>query len=118
MINESSLLNFQEPTLMSNQQSNKAKFIASILAITSLAALPPVANAQTVKPSNATRKILNRANLNTNSNQRQFTNKKPSRTLERLNKPVANTKKRGANGICFNRGCRKRRVRTNLKIRK
>lgn len=98
---------------MSNQQSNKAKFIVSILAMTSLAALAPAANAQTIKPNTATENILNRANLNTNSTQRQFTKKAPSPVLERLEKPLGTNALDKKNGTCpWNLSCLKRKPGT------
>lgn len=71
---------------MSNQQSNKTKFIIGILAMTSLAALAPSANAQTVKPSAATENILNRANLNTDSVKKQQPGGGLSPSIERLDR--------------------------------
>lgn len=61
---------------MSNQQSNKTKFIVGILAMTSLAALAPAANAQSLKLSASTENILSRASLNTDSvNKRELRRK-------------------------------------------
>jgi len=91
---------------MSNQQSNKAKFIVSILAMTSLAALAPAANAQTVKPSVATENILNRADLNTNSSEAQLWKKPSSPVLERIGNeknPYLNTHNKGCNEVCGKR---------------
>ncbi|TVP56065.1 MAG: hypothetical protein EA343_24535 [Nodularia sp. (in: Bacteria)] len=55
---------------MSKNNTSKIKFILSILAITSVAALNPAAYAQNIKPGNVDN-FLTRANLNPNSSQLQ-----------------------------------------------
>jgi hypothetical protein len=51
---------------MSTQKSSKIKFIFSMIAMTSIAALNPAVNAQTPQPG-AVDNLLNRANLSTDS---------------------------------------------------
>jgi hypothetical protein len=92
---------------MSNNIS-KIKFILSLLAVTSVAALNPSAYAQNIKPGNVDN-FLNRANLNTNFPQvqpRENINLTPSvQKLPDSLKPGA-TQESG-NGGCVNVVCSK-----------
>lgn len=71
---------------MSTKKASQVKFILSILAMTSVAALNSAVNAQTLKPGATVDAFLNRANLSTKSTKVQNTTiEKVSPTVERLN---------------------------------
>ncbi|MEH2239143.1 hypothetical protein [Nostoc sp.] len=71
---------------MSTKKSSQVKFILSILAMTSVAALNSAVNAQTVKPDATVDTFLNRANLSSKSTKVQNIRiEKLSPTVERIN---------------------------------
>lgn len=71
---------------MSTKKSSQVKFILSILAMTSVAALNSAVNAQTVKPDATVDTFLNRANLSTESRKIQNIRiEKLSPSVERIN---------------------------------
>ena len=71
---------------MSTKKFSQVKFILSILAMTSVAALNSAVNAQTVKPDATVDTFLNRANLSTKSTKIKNTRlENLSPTIERLN---------------------------------
>ncbi|HEY9602549.1 MAG TPA: hypothetical protein V6C85_13120 [Allocoleopsis sp.] len=81
-----------------------SQFVLGLLALTSIAALPPAAHAQIAKPSTTVDNILNRANLSTDSSKLQPSTQQLSPSLERLNDP--SKLRDDQNGVC-NGSCSK-----------
>jgi hypothetical protein len=84
-------------------KASKVKFVLGMIAMSSIAALAPAANAATLKSNQALGDILSQAKLNLDSPQQlQASSVLPS--LEKLN-PSLKRQNDGINDGCTNTGC-------------